>query len=237
MTLVRHLYPFIFLLFLCFLQQPTLAVQPYSSTQNNPVADIQNWRIFPELKGKGLRSLTEGLDRTMWFGVDQGVIHYNGINWTPYTQQNGIWGSPVDVLLTTSTGDIYAGTSAGISRYNGNSWQRVFPPTKNLSWPIHDLIEASDHSLWAATSWGALHISPTNTTLYTTSQVAKSLQPHLPYLKIQPIPKEITTARPWQSGIGIQLTSGSHQHAIAEKAQGLIWAIAPGSPQKNLGYK
>ena len=44
---------------------------------------------FPELKGKGLSCMTESNDGSIWFGVTNGVIQYDGLNWTHYSGKNG----------------------------------------------------------------------------------------------------------------------------------------------------
>jgi len=225
------------LLLLILIASPLWATQPYHSTLQNPIIDPQNWQIFPELKGKGVRCITEATDGSIWFGIDQGVIHYDSINWKTYTDQDGIYGSAIDVLLTTKDGHIYAGSGIGISHYDGQSWSRVFPPTGDIPWTIHDLIETHDGSFWAATAWGGLHITNKDTTLYTTSHIAQTLQPYVPYLKIQTVPQHAIATQSWESGVGVQITSGTHQYAVAEKSQGLIWAIAPNSPATQQGLQ
>lgn len=141
------------------------------------------------------------------------------------------------MLLTAKNGHIYAGSGIGISCYNGQSWARVFPPTGNIPWTIHDIIQTQDGSFWAATAWGGLHISNTDTTLYTTPHIAQALQPYVPYLKIQTVAQHAIATQSWESGVGVQITSGTHQYAVAEKSQGLIWAIAPNSPATQQGLQ
>ena len=135
------------------------ASQPYTPSSPDPVLESWRWRSFPELKGLGLRCMAEDKDGNMWFGVDEGVQRYDGVNWTAYTPEDGLLGAPVIVLCATRDGSVYAGTEMGISRFSEGTWNRAFPPEGDLPWDIHDLMEAVDGSLWAGTAWGALRLS------------------------------------------------------------------------------
>ena len=130
-------------------------IRPYQPVQLDPVLEPWRWRSFPELKGLGLQCMAEDQDGNMWFGTDDGVRRYDGVNWTAYTPEDGLPGAPVRTLCADRDGSLYAGSNLGISRFSGEGWDRVFPPGGNLPWHVRGLMQASDGSLWAGTAWGA----------------------------------------------------------------------------------
>ena len=207
------------------------ASQPYTPSSPDPVLESWCWRSFPELKGLGLRCMAEDKDGNMWFGVDDGVRRYDGVNWTAYTSEDGLLGAQVLTLCTTQDGRLYAGTYLGISRFSAGGWSRVFPPEGDLPWYVWDLMEASDGSLWAGTRWGALRLSPEGPTLYTTEEMAAALRVLAPHIPRAIVPDEVAPARSWPKGIGALAASMSRRGPIL-----IVW-LAPGGPGEASGLK
>lgn len=56
------------------------AAQPYEPVQPDPLTETWRYRAFPELKGKGLNSMAEATDGAIWFGLDPGVMRYDGVH-------------------------------------------------------------------------------------------------------------------------------------------------------------
>ncbi len=150
------------------------AVQPYTPVHPDPVLEPWRWRSFPELKGLGLQCLAEDRNGNIWFGINHGVMRYDGINWTSYP--TSLSGGPVQSLCATRDGRLYAGTALGISRFRDGQWDRVFP--NEGACQVFDLLEASDGSLWAGTSLGAIHFSEEQIRLYTTDSL-RTARPEL----------------------------------------------------------
>ena len=211
------------------------AVQPYQPVHPDPVLESWRWRSFPELKGLGLWCMAEDRGGSMWFGLKDGVMRYDGVTWTSYTPEEGLHGTPVYRLLTTRDGSVYAGTDMGISRFRDGAWSRVFPPEGNLSWPTYDLMEASDGSMWAGTAWGALHLNRDGPTLYTVEEKGAALRMLAPYVQLSIVPDEASpvrswsvTVQTWAKGIGVATTTGNEQ---------VIIALASGGPGEAAGLK
>ena len=152
------------------------AAQPYTPVHPDPVLEPWRWRSFPELKGLGLQCMAEDRGGRMWFGVDDGALHYDGRTWTTFTPEDGLLGAPVQTLCATRDGSVYAGTELGISRFRDGRWNRVFPHEGACQ--AFDLLEGSDGTLWAGTSLGALHFAGEQTTLYTTDSL-RTARPEL----------------------------------------------------------
>ncbi len=204
---------------------PCWAVRPYQPVHPDPVLESWRWRSFLELKGLGLKCMAEAKDGAMWFGVDDGVVRYDGITWTTYTPEDGLLGAPVVALCATRDGSVYAGTNLGINRFSEGKWRPVFPPEGDLPWFINDLMEASDGSVWAGTWWGALRLDREGSTLYTTEEMGAALKLIAPYVRLSIVPDEAAPARPWPEGIGV----------IALRA--IIYGLAPGGPGEAAGLK
>ena len=151
-----------------------LAVQPYTPVHPDPVLEPWRWTVYPELKWLGLRYMAEATDGAMWFGVDEGVVRYDGIEWQTFTPDDGVRGAPVNVLCAAGDGSVYAGSDWGISRYREGVWEHVFPPEGDLPWPVNDLMEARDGSIWAGTGWGALRLTTQDALLHTSGNMERS---------------------------------------------------------------
>ncbi len=91
----------------------------------NPMLEPWRWQNIPELTGKGFRCMAEANDGALWFGVDNGVYRYDGVEWILHVPENGLDGAPVVALCGASDGSIYAGTPNRISRFKDGSWQII----------------------------------------------------------------------------------------------------------------
>ena len=213
------------------------AIRPYRPIHPDPVSEPWRWRSFPKLKGQGLRCLAEAKDGAMWFGTDEGVQRYDGLRWTLYTPEDGLYGAPVNVLCATQDGSVYAGTDLGISRFVEGVWRRVFPPEGDLPWPVNDLMEAADGSLWAGTAWGALWLDRERSVLYATKAMGNALRVLSPYVRLSIVPDEAAPARPWGEGIGVQVAEGAYLGISRGYIPIVIWALAPGGPGERVGLR
>ncbi|MEC8933786.1 MAG: hypothetical protein VYB08_20345, partial [Candidatus Latescibacterota bacterium] len=44
-----------------------------------PVLETWRWRSFHQLRGKGPQAMTSSSDGVIWFGADDGIVRYDGI--------------------------------------------------------------------------------------------------------------------------------------------------------------
>lgn len=100
---------------------------PYTPTETNPVLEPWRWTSYPELAGTGVQRMAQTPDGAMWFGVDDGVRRYDGLEWTSFTADDGILGRKVQALHVDPSGVLYIGTETGISRFDDGRFQPVFP--------------------------------------------------------------------------------------------------------------
>ncbi len=223
------------------------AVRPYEPVYSDPLEEPWRWRRFPELDGLGLRCLAESTDGTMWFGTDEGVRRYDGIDWSVYTSADGIRGRSVITLCAARDGSLYAGTEMGISRFYAGSWHRIFPPEGDLPWPVNDLMEASEGDIWAGTAWGALNLRQEQWTLYTTADMAEALRDIAPWIRVFTVPNEAAPVRPWTvsmgstdpspGSIGAQIVESGWTGLVPRGIVLPIWTLATGGPAEKAGLQ
>jgi hypothetical protein len=220
---------------------PCWAVKPYEPVHPDPLLEPWRWRTFSELKGLGLQCMTEDRDGNMWFGTDEGVRRYDGINWKVYTLEEMSIRTPVRALWPHRDGSVYAGTEQGIYHFSGETWTRVFPPEGDLPWHINDLMSASDGHVWAGTPWGALRIGSNGPTLYTTAEVETALRTLAPYVRFSTVPDKAVPDRPWSrsrgEGIGVGVSAERRFVARSGGIPLVIWTLASGGPGELAGLK
>jgi hypothetical protein len=92
-------------LIMVFVFSECWAIRPYQPVHPDPVLEPWRWRSFLELKGQGLICLIEDRGGAIWFGVDQGVLRYDGVHWTAFTPDDGYRTGRVDFLRACDPGD------------------------------------------------------------------------------------------------------------------------------------
>lgn len=136
-----------------------------------PITETWRWQNFPELSNKGCQCMVEGVDNLLWFGVNGGVIKYDGLDWEFISLTKDSLRTPVVSLLAASDGTLYAGTSNNIFELNNGKWKSLpiklsFGDSTDFPYNRYPLIEASDKSIWIGSRHGALRIKNHNITLY-----------------------------------------------------------------------
>ncbi len=137
----------------------------------DPLTEPYRWQLIPELSGKGYRCMVEDSSGAVWFGVNGGVLSYDGVQWK-FHILNHLWkNEPVVALCAAHDGTIYAGTPKGIARFHHNAWQTL-PITLDLAdtsdYPNNrfPIVETFDHSIWIGTHQGALRLVNDEMILY-----------------------------------------------------------------------
>ncbi len=143
-----------------------LAAAYYKPTIGDPVTEKWRWKHFTELDGKGIRCMTDGGEKhTVWFGVNKGVLSYNGSEWQRFFSDS-LFGKPVTALFTAKNGDIYAGSEKGINIYRNANWQKLLPEYKLPAMSITAIIELRDGTMLFSTDSGLLQLTNNHYTFY-----------------------------------------------------------------------
>ncbi len=161
---------------LCFISvDHSQAARNYKPEIADPLFESWRWQHYAYLSGKGIRCFTEDKEHNTWFGVDKGVIRYNGFTWITYTPQDGLLGAPVECLYTANDGSIYAGTAEGLSRFQDGNWKTVFPLSGDSLFHVTCIKQLSDGSMAIGTDRGLLHLKDGRCTLFGTQQTITNM--------------------------------------------------------------
>ena len=216
---------------------PAFGATPYTPVSPDPVLESWRWTRYPQLNGLGLRCIAQARDGAMWFGGGKGIVRYDGVNWTSYTEADGIGGPTVLALLGASDGSVYAGSPEGLSRFADGEWRRVFPMDEKLVVPVHDLVESEEGRLLAATNVGVLRIGPADTLLLASPDVAQAMSTIIPSLRTVELPRKLTNRSPWGEG-GYLLTGKIGYYGSGQLSFGsTILAVAEGGPASRAGIR
>ncbi|NJM14188.1 MAG: hypothetical protein HC896_01325 [Bacteroidales bacterium] len=143
---------------LFFILGSTSGKTPYNPTHADPFLEPWRWKSYAGLEGASTTCMLQAHDKTIWFGTENGLIHYDGINWVNFGTENNIYGEQITSICQDQKGSIYAGSYSGISKFNGIEWQKFFP-FDSVYWPVYHLTTNNKGDIWAGTAFGALRIS------------------------------------------------------------------------------
>lgn len=223
------------------------AAQVYVPKKQDELDQTWRWQFFDELKGKGLRSIAQDSAGAMWFGVDDGVLHYDGLAWTAFGEKEGLPKGPINALCTSTDGYVYAASDAGIARLEEKRWIEVFPRLPNFNWPIDDLEVDRKGRIWAATPWGAVRLGATRPLLYTSLDMANVLEKLAPHIDITIVPDSVVNAHPRNArqtahnvdlenaDVGISIIKGGWLGILRGRHWVTIWHVVAHSPADSAG--
>jgi signal transduction histidine kinase len=141
------------------LLSPIQAALPYQPVTADPMLDSWRWRKLEMLDGRNPHCLVASPQGDMWFGVADGAVRYDGLEWTSYSSEAGLPG-PVSALCCASNGTIFAAASNRVCSFSEGAWHPVFPARTNASFRASRLLVAADGSLWAGADGLLLRATP-----------------------------------------------------------------------------
>ncbi len=155
---------------------PLCAFDIYVPEFNDPMEEAWRWQVFPELSGRGCRCMVEDENGLLWFGVNGGLLRYDGLEWDYIKLNNDSTKTNVVALCAAGDGSIYVGTPDGIYRFINGTWKQFdcdlgFGDTLDFPNNMFPIVEGSDHSIWVGTHKGMLRIKNNLMTLYNKDQV------------------------------------------------------------------
>lgn len=149
------------ILFLLLFTVTIYGQKTYTPEFADPLLDKYRWRHCKELSGKNFSCFYEGENGTMWFGIQNGVISYDGYKWTEYLipeQKRGI----ANIRAMAFLGDTLFIAGNGIQKFFNGKWGDVLHPIKDEQllpemvdggFSFYDL-KASDNTLVGARTFG-----------------------------------------------------------------------------------
>jgi signal transduction histidine kinase/DNA-binding response OmpR family regulator/ligand-binding sensor domain-containing protein len=160
---IKITFPAILLLILtgnCFLLNASNDYKPKIAV---PITETWRWQNFPELNGRGCQCMVEMTNGVLYFGVNGGIMQYDGLNWKYFPIAADFADIAVVTMCVSSDGIIYAGTSKGIRTFKNGKWGTIplvldFGDPSDFPYNKFPIIEASDHSIWIGARQGILRI-------------------------------------------------------------------------------
>lgn len=91
---------------------------------NLQVLELNKWKHYSDPFDDGIIDIVVDEENTIWFGTRNGVVKYDGINWTTFDSSNsGLAGDDVRRIAVDLDGNLWFGTwGSGVSKFDGSSW-------------------------------------------------------------------------------------------------------------------
>ena len=122
----------------------------------------RRWQTFV-----GLQAVSGSADQAffveggeVWLGSSQGLLHFDGVDWTTWDTMDGLLDGSVSTILRGLDGQLWVGGQhqerCGVARFNGNRWQILKDEAFGVASRIYTGLAASSGDLWFGTrGWGA----------------------------------------------------------------------------------
>jgi signal transduction histidine kinase/ligand-binding sensor domain-containing protein len=151
------------------------AVVAYEPRFGERLLESFRWHLIPELTERGYYCMAEGPDGTMWFGVEDGVLAYDGINWQAYRPRRERQ-EPVLSICVANDGSVFASDAQRVWRLRGDNWLELYAVPNVREWGIYKLTCTEDGSLWIGTNYGVLELRDDTLHVYAPEVCVASLR-------------------------------------------------------------
>lgn len=174
--------------------QPLPLDNPYHPVISNPVSEPWRWLLMENISSRGVRSLEDDTKGNMWFGVDRGIIKYDGYTWEVFDSEPWLQ-RPTTHIKSFDDGRLYAGNESGLLEFVGQEWKKIFPSDQSIDIPVTYIMAAPDGSLMAGIENGIFQKSATTSTIFTVLSEKNQLRLAHPDANIVILPDEILFQR------------------------------------------
>ncbi len=157
---------------------PAFTSSAYQPETVDMINEKFTWTQFNDLAGLGAHCIAEDSSGNLWFGLENGIICYDGLNWTSYSQNNGLPPAFIQNLVTSPDGKMYAVyETSGVYVLQDSLWQPVPTIEGDSSVVFRDITFTGRDSLWVSTSRGAVFKHAENTRIYTPDTIYSNPSP------------------------------------------------------------
>lgn len=181
-------------LFLLFVWLPIVASaqDPYVAEFADPMMEDWRYSYFPELDDKGVRSMTSSRDnKTFWFGLDSGVVSYDGFDWKQYGAKDGLTGLPVQKVFVDKQDQVFAATAQGLFLFDNKRWQNLFRTSDNIRFSFKSISQLQSGNLICGTTQGAIFVTTTQTYLLSTRKKWEAIKNSATNFRFVEIPSSL----------------------------------------------
>lgn len=205
------------------------AVRPYTPAYSDVLSERWRWRHFPELEGKGMRCMVEDARGIVWYGVNDGLVEYNGYEYKKHQEHNGLKGAPVESLLASRSGKIYAATNKGLFVYEKGRWTCVLNLEGIPAFNIYKIREVSDGSVLLCSRIGLFAIKAGRPVRFFSSPAYReALGRSLQQVEWVMLPDEVLRKRSFSNISDVaEMPGGRWWISITQDGYSLVLQIAP----------
>ncbi|UCC99380.1 MAG: response regulator [Phycisphaerales bacterium] len=141
---------------ICAVHVPVGAVQPYEPNKVDPLLEPWRWTHIEALDGLSFQCMAQEPNETMWFGLKDGVMRYDSLQWQRFSLDDGLtpW---VKCILVTPDGCIYVQSAEAIHLYQDHQWITVLAQSYSGS-PGQSMTADDQGGVWAACDQGLVYI-------------------------------------------------------------------------------
>ncbi|WP_176214660.1 ATP-binding protein [Reichenbachiella faecimaris] len=158
-------------MFLLFVWLPleVSAQSVYTPDLADPMMEDWRYSYFPELDDQGVRSMTSSNGSNVcWFGLDSGVVSYNGFDWQQFGEKDGLTGLPVQKVFVDHQDQVFAATASGLFVFQQKKWVNLFKTSEDIRFDFKSITQLQSGNLVCGTTHGAVFVSTDQTYLLTT---------------------------------------------------------------------
>jgi ligand-binding sensor domain-containing protein len=107
----------------------------------------------------------------MWFGTQNGISKFDGINWTNFTTSTdtALISNTITAIKTMSNGDLWVGTDFGVCKYSNSTWTSYTTTDGLGDNRVKYITESSDGRIWIGEYDGLSIFDGINFTTYNMS--------------------------------------------------------------------
>jgi signal transduction histidine kinase/DNA-binding response OmpR family regulator/ligand-binding sensor domain-containing protein len=171
------------------------AQAPFTPEITEVLNENWRWRSMEVLAAKGVRCMADDHEGNMWFGLDKGIIRYDGYNWKLFDDK-AFLRSPVGILYLSKEGRIFAGSDAGLLVFENGTWEKIFPKSDSVQISVTSITETPDGKILAGIQNGLLIVeNERNVSIFTVLSRVNSFREINPVSKVCVLPDEILFQR------------------------------------------
>ncbi len=128
----------------------------YKPKVSDPLSEERRYALFPELQSKGARCMASSSETHLyWFGIETGLVSYDGYNWEYYGKESG-FDHPVDRLLIDKNNIVYAAHQKGLARYKNGNWEHILKMPSSYLLHVYSIRELSSGGIAVSTQIGTI---------------------------------------------------------------------------------
>ncbi|WP_020528367.1 hybrid sensor histidine kinase/response regulator transcription factor [Flexithrix dorotheae] len=198
--------------FICAFSKDGLAQRNYTPASADPFSEPWRFTHFDYFDGKGVHSYLLDENGDNWFGINNGIIKYDGYSYQVFSRKNGLPDGQVSHLLKGKNNQIYVGTSSGIYIKKGNRFLPIIQTKTPYDFAIQSFKELQDGTLAISLTDGLLLFKEEMLIFVSNEDKGNALLENLPISNFVKIPSNIL-----EDGTFTNISD------VLEKPDGKLW--------------